>query len=367
MRPSANIGITTTAPGLVRVALRGVVAPLVVDQLRVQLDEVMRNGVGMVTGIVVNLAAVTACDCRLLLVLHAAQRRMFEAHGWLVVRGVDPQVLSGFAAVGLSDALAVYRASLALAEPAWPKEPGWTGAPRRFGDSEHRLLAFGVELATSSATAVGAVTERLTDWCAQILGVRSAVILTNVHRSGGGAAVVSASDENARLAAVACLGSLEGPVAECLQRGEPVSAPDLALSAQQWPRYVAEVLRHDVRAVRALPLRIPQASGRDRSKTIGALVLLSRAAGPMAPTDLEVTVSITSLVGVALGRNPVIAAGARTGAGRPLVLGVGEARREIERAAGVVAETEQLSIPEAHARLADLAPDLEDHSPDRVQ
>jgi anti-anti-sigma regulatory factor len=357
MRPSTNIGITKTAPGLVRVALRGVIAPLVVDQLRVQLDELVRNGVGMVTGIVVNLSAVTECDCRLLPVLHAAQRQMFEAHGWLVVRGVDPQLLSGFAAVGLSDALAVYRASLALAEPGWPKEPGWTGTPRHFGDSEHRLLAFGVELATYSATAVGAVTGRLTDWCAQILGVRSAVILTNVHRTGGGAAVVSASDESARLAAVACLGSLEGPVVECLQRGEPVSAPDLAQSAEQWPRYVAEVLRHDVRAVRAVPLRIPQATGRDRSTTVGALVLLSRAAGPMAPTDLEVTVSITNLVGVALGRNPVIAGGARTGGTGPsFALGAGEARIEIERAAGVLAETEQLSLPEAHSRLADLTP-----------
>jgi anti-anti-sigma regulatory factor len=135
MSPSATIGITNTAPGLVRVALRGFVGPLVVDQLRVQLDELVRNGVGMVTGIVVNLSAVSACDCRLLPVLHAAQRQMFEAHGWLVARGVDPQLLSGFAAVGLSDALAVYRASLALAEPAWPKEPGWTGDRSR---SPHR-------------------------------------------------------------------------------------------------------------------------------------------------------------------------------------------------------------------------------------
>jgi hypothetical protein len=76
----------------------------------------------------------------------------------------------------------------------------------------------------------------------------------------------------------------------------------------------------------------------------------------MAPTDLEVTV-ITNLVGVALGRNPVIAAGARTGgAGPSFVLAASEARIEMERATGVLAETEQLSLPEAHARLADLTP-----------
>jgi hypothetical protein len=95
-----------------------------------------------------------------------------------------------------------------------------------------------------------------------------------------------------------------------------------------------------------VPLRIPQATGRDRSTTVGALVLLSRAAGPMAPTDLEVTVSITNLVGVALGRNPVIAGGARAGgAGPSFVPGAGEARVEIERAAGVLAERSSSRSP----------------------
>jgi hypothetical protein len=150
--------------------------------------------------------------------------------GWLVVRGLNPRLLSGFAAIGLPDALAVYQASLVLAEPVWPREPGWTGAARRFSDSEHRLLEFGVALATHPAVAVGAVTGRLTDWCVRILGVHAAVILTTATQASGRAAVVSASDERARLAAVVGLGSMEGPVVECLLRGEPVSAPTWALA-----------------------------------------------------------------------------------------------------------------------------------------
>jgi hypothetical protein len=347
---SDNIGITSTAPGVLRVTMRGVIRFSDVELLRVQIDALVGNGLGMVTGVVVDLSAVQACDCRVLPVLHVARRRMIESCGWLVVRGLDPGSLTGFAAIGLADAIAVYRASRTLAEPVWPREPGCSGAASRFSGSEHRLLAFGVELATHPATAVGAVGALLTDWCARILGVHAAVILTTTGRTRGGAAVVSASDERARLAAVTGLGYRQGPVVECLLRGEPVSAPDLSVSTEQWPRYVPAVLRHDVRAVRALPLRVPPVPGAARATTVGALVLLSRTPGPMAPTDLEVTVSMADLAGVALGKNPALARkSVRSGPGSP------DEQVEIQRAAGALAETEKLSLPEAHSRLADLA------------
>jgi hypothetical protein len=145
------------------------------------------------------------------------------------------------------------------------------------------------------------------------------------------------------LAEVTGLGHRQGPVVECLLRGEPVSAPDLGVSTEQWPRYVPAVLRHDVRAVRALPLRVPPARGADRATTVGALVLLSRTPGPMAPTNLEVTVSITDLAGAALGRNPALARQTvPAGHVRPAD------QVEIQRAAGALAETEKLSLPEAH-------------------
>jgi hypothetical protein len=125
---SANIGITSTAPGVVRVTMRGVIRFSDVELLRVQIDELVGNDRDMVTGIVVDLSAVQACDCRVLPVLHVARRRMIESCGWLVVRFVDPRSLTGLAAIGLSDAIAVYRASRALAEPVWPRELGWSGA-----------------------------------------------------------------------------------------------------------------------------------------------------------------------------------------------------------------------------------------------
>ncbi len=365
---AVDVVVTSRPSGLVRLALRGVIPPSAAAWLRDKLD-LLADGAGPrpVIEMVVDLSAVVSLDVRVLPVLHATHLRMKAAHGRLVVRGLDPDVLGGFAAVTAQELLAAYHASRTLARAPWPREHGWRTAAGRFTDSERRLIGFGAELVTPGPVGGATVTDRLAGWCGRVFGVQTAVVLVTGELDSCGVAVVSASDNSARLAAVTGLGAAEGPVAESLFREEPVSSSDLDLEVDRWPRYVRDARRHHVRAVRVFPLRIPSPPAPGRSATVGALILSSRRPGPMTPVDLEVALALVDLAGTALARDPRWARGVLPYPARPVSDGGDRTDLVVvQQAVGLVAERERLTLAEAHVQLADRArqrdADLGDHA-----
>lgn len=72
----------------------------------------------------------------------------------------------------------------------------------------------------------------------------------------------------------------EGPCVDCVNSGQPVSVPDLAERAEQWPRFVPAAAEQDFRAVDAVPMRL-------RDEIIGAMNLFRTRTGAMPDADLE--------------------------------------------------------------------------------
>jgi GAF domain-containing protein len=92
--------------------------------------------------------------------------------------------------------------------------------------------------------------------------------------------VVAASSEDAELMELLQLQNEQGPCLDCYRTGAPVSVPDLAHAAPQWPGFAAAVEEAGAfRSVHALPLRL-------RGEAIGALNLFHRTPGPLPEADL---------------------------------------------------------------------------------
>ena len=80
------------------------------------------------------------------------------------------------------------------------------------------------------------------------------IMLADPHRQ---LRVVAASSEDAELMELLQLQNEQGPCLDCYRTGAPVSVPDLAHAAPQWPGFVAAVEEAGAfRSVHALPLRL---------------------------------------------------------------------------------------------------------------
>jgi hypothetical protein len=126
--------------------------------------------------------------------------------------------------------------------------------------------------------------DRLAGHSVSLLGAHEAgVVLTD---DTGTLRVVAATSEQARFLELFQLQRRSGPCLECVQRGEPIAAPDLAAHADGWPDFAGYAQREGYRSVHATPMNTPTA-------TIGALNIFSKHPLRLEPTAVLVPASAT--------------------------------------------------------------------------
>ena len=186
---------------------------------------------------------------------------------------------------------------------------------------------------------------RLVAYCLSRLDVAEAAVLLTDRRSVP--RLAAASSETARILEWSSTEGGQGPGADSARTGEPLSARDLT-EAARWPLFAAHADEHHLAAVFAVPMR-------HRDLTIGALDLFVAHPGPMAQTDLDVARALAELVTMTIlsARRAHAPAAAppvprpREGSGR-----VRTDRATIDRATGVLAEREQITMAAAAAMIA---------------
>ena len=182
---------------------------------------------------------------------------------------------------------------------------------------------------------VQAVLERLGAYCTELLPVHGVGVLLRSPK--GGLEVATANTEAGRIVEGLEAELQEGPCSDALSSGEQVLAPDLAGTADRYPRFTPKALEAGVRSIHGLPLTI-------RSETIGSMDLvalepLDLTAAQLASAQLlgDVTVSY-------LANARVLAE--KTTLAEQLQQAL-DSRVLIEQAKGVMAERRKITVNEA--------------------
>jgi transcriptional regulator with GAF, ATPase, and Fis domain len=131
----------------------------------------------------------------------------------------------------------------------------------------------------------------LTDRSVQLLDVSAAGLLLADPR--GELRVVAASSEAARLLELFQLQNDQGPCLDCFRSGQPVTAADLTVEAQRWPRFAPAAREAGFAAVQALPMRL-------REQVIGALNLFRVVPGNFEPADIRVGQALADVATIGL-------------------------------------------------------------------
>src|SRR5450755_104782 len=119
----------------------------------------------------------------------------------------------------------------------------------------------------------------LTDRSVALLSAAAAGVVLADPR--GQLRVAAASSQAAGLMELFQLQNDQGPCLDCFRTGQPVSAADLAVEGERWPRFAAAARQSGFAAVQALPMRL-------RDQVIGALNLFRAGAGVFDPSDVRV-------------------------------------------------------------------------------
>lgn len=319
------------------VTLAGVLDGAAVSGVERRLARLLSRGV---SSVVIEVSGLRQCDCRFLVVLERARRRLHLSHGVLQLRGLDPAALTGFDTVGLPAVLAAYRASLTLP----PRTPQATGRPAVCSPAVHRMVRACAQLGDWSGPGVteGTLATRLVSHCLHHLGVTAAAaVLLGEHHDR--LRVAAATNPTAQSLTAASIAVGHGPAVACVHTGELISAPNLAQDTR-WSQLAAHTGVHQLGAVFAVPLR-------HHDHTIGALELFHAHPGPMPADDLDVAAAFAELTSTSIctirrthtTTPPDPYAAARVGADQVL----------IGQAIGVLAEREHLTVAQATDRITD--------------
>lgn len=133
----------------------------------------------------------------------------------------------------------------------------------------------------------------------------------------------------------------EGPCLDCYRTGQPVVAPDLALTHRCWPRFAPVALAAGFRSTHAVPVRV-------RDHVIGALNLFRADVGNLSDADMLAAQALAQATASTILRqrprqNIPVDASQR----RPAL----EDQLTIEQAKGALAGRTRISIDEANSRL----------------
>lgn len=131
----------------------------------------------------------------------------------------------------------------------------------------------------------------LVEHCADLLRADAAGILLVDPR--GGLRVMASSSEHTRLLELFQQQAHEGPCVDCVNSGEPVSAPDLSEHSGRWPRFVPAAAEQNFHAVDAVPMRL-------RDQIIGAMNLFRTRTGAMPDADLAVARALADVATIGI-------------------------------------------------------------------
>lgn len=179
----------------------------------------------------------------------------------------------------------------------------------------------------------------LSSRCVEILDVDAAgIMLVGPDESLRAAA---SSSEAMRIVELFELQSEEGPCWDCYLTGLPVVNQDLAAVNDHWPNFAPVAVAAGFRAADAVPMRL-------RDNIIGALNLFSTEPGSLTETDLIVARALADIATIAILQQRQIFDADTVNDQLNHAL---TSRVTIEQAKGIVAEREQLDMPEAFDRL----------------
>jgi transcriptional regulator with GAF, ATPase, and Fis domain len=130
----------------------------------------------------------------------------------------------------------------------------------------------------------------LTDRSVRLLAASAAGVLLADPR--GELRVAAASSGQAGLLELFQLQNDQGPCLDCFRTGQPVTG-DLAVPAQQWPRFAEAAAKSGFRTVQALPMRL-------RDQIIGALNLFRAEPGPFDLAELRIGQALADVATIGL-------------------------------------------------------------------
>jgi GAF domain-containing protein len=153
--------------------------------------------------------------------------------------------------------------------------------------------------------------------------------------------VMASTSEESQLVDIIQLEAGAGPCLDCLRTGSVVAIDDIAENAYPWPLFQASALSQGFRSLHAVPMRL-------RSRTIGALNLFGREAGPLHPEDAAIAQAFADVATITLMQERAARESAIINEQLQRAL---NSRILIEQAKGVIAHTANVDMNEAFALL----------------
>jgi GAF domain-containing protein len=181
--------------------------------------------------------------------------------------------------------------------------------------------------------------QKLVDHCKDLLDVDSAGILL-VNAASALELVASTSEEETWVEVIA-LDANAGPALECFRTRAVVALPDVDAEPERWSNFVTAARTNGIHSVYSIPLRL-------RETTIGTLTLMRHQLGDFDSYDIRAAQALADVatIGILQERAVSDATAVRDQLQSALL-----SRVIIEQAKGVVAETANVSMDSAFARI----------------
>jgi len=202
---------------------------------------------------------------------------------------------------------------------------------------EHRLSDVFVRLADTLVTGFDLVGlfDDLAGACVELLDVtESGLMLVD---PAGRLRVMASSSERSRLLELLEIQNDEGPCLDCYHSGQPILVADLADAHGRWPAFSQEAERVGFAAVYALPMRL-------RDETIGALNLFHRHTHALSDAGLRLAQALADVATIGILQQRAVQRSADLAGHLQTAL---NSRLVIEQAKGVLAERENIDMPQA--------------------
>lgn len=179
----------------------------------------------------------------------------------------------------------------------------------------------------------------LADRCVEITGAVAVGLM--LASPDGELRVLASSSEAMRVLEVFEAEADQGPCVDCYRSGASVAETDLDSPNSRWPDYAPRAVAAGFLSVQALPMRL-------RGRTIGALNLYRRERGQLSREDVVAAQALSDVATIAILQHRARLDATEVNQQLHQAL---NSRIVIEQAKGVVAESAELDMDEAFARL----------------
>ena len=218
---------------------------------------------------------------------------------------------------------------------------GGVVVPQEPTGREHRLADVFVTLADTLVNGFDVVGlfDDLAGACVELLEVTAAGLM--LVDPAGRLRVMASSNERSRLLELLEIQNDAGPCLDCYHSGRTVLVGDLAGTNGRWPEFSEEAGRFGFAAVYALPMRL-------RDETIGALNLFHQRPNAISEAGLRLAQAFADVATIGILQQRAVQRSVDLAGQLQAAL---NSRLIIEQAKGVLAERENLDMPDAFEML----------------